>query len=329
LDVVSGLRFWYRLNVSPVQTGILGRLGAFIRLGRPIFLIGGFTLYDLGAAVAAYRGYDIDWRRFGWGQVAVTATQLMTHYSNDYFDLEADRANPTPTHWSGGSRVLANGELPRWVALAASLVLAMIALFATIVLQTSLSAGKASAALLLAALVLSWAYSAPPLRLHSRGVGEFVAMVIVTLLVPLIGFSVQAGRLEPLAFVSAAPLCFLQFAMLLAVEFPDEAGDTVVGKRTLVVRFGASRAAGLYVAALALAYLLLPAWNWLGLPTSVALALVLLLPLAAWLAWRVVRGEHRQPRYWNRLAFGSAALVTISALLELGAYLQLAIFGHH
>jgi len=171
--------------------------------------------------------------------------------------------------------------------------------------------------------VLSWAYSAPPLRLHSRGIGELVAMVIVTLFVPLIGFSAQATRLEPLAFVSAAPLCFLQFAMLLAVEFPDEAGDAVVGKRTLIVRIGAGWSAVLYVAALTLAYALLPVWGWLGLPPSAALALAIVFPLALWLAARVVRGEYRMPRYWNRLAFGSAALMFISALLELGVYVQL------
>jgi 1,4-dihydroxy-2-naphthoate octaprenyltransferase len=310
-----------------VQVTTIGRVRAFVRLGRPIFLIGGFVLYGLGAAVAAYLGQEIDWARFAWGQLAITATQLMVHYSNDYFDFEADLANTTPSHWSGGSRVLPQGELPRSVALVAAFVFTALAVVATIVLEVFLSAGTVPTGLLVLALVLSWAYSAPPFRLHSRGVGEFVAMIIVTLIVPLVGFSAQTGRLATLALVSAAPLCFLQFAMLLAVEFPDEAGDTVVGKRTLVVRLGAARAAGLYVAALALAYALLPLWNQLGLPTSVVLALLLLLPLAAWLAWRVMRGSFRDPRQWDRLAFGSATLVSLSALLEAAVYVEL-VSGH-
>ena len=306
-----------------MHDGILGRVRAFVRLGRPIFLVGGFVLYGLGAAVAAYLGHAIDWTRFAWGQLAVTSTQLMVHYSNDYFDLEADQANATPSHWSGGSRVLPRGELPRWVALAAALVLVAFALLATIVLHAALEGGAVPTALLLTALALSWAYSAPPFRLHSRGVGELVAMIIVTLLVPLIGFSAQTGALAPLAVVSAAPLCFLQFAMLLAVEFPDEAGDAAVGKRTLVVRLGAARAATLYVAALALAYALLPIWSWLGLPRSAMLMLFVALPLAVWLGWRVMRGDYREPRQWDRLAFGSATLVTLSALLEAGVYVEL------
>jgi 1,4-dihydroxy-2-naphthoate octaprenyltransferase len=316
------------MNVASMHNALFGRLRAFVRLGRPIFLLGGFALYAVGAAVAAFVGHPIDEARYLWGQLAVTATQLMVHYSNDYFDLEADLANPTPTEWSGGSRVLPKGELPRWVALAAALFLGAVALTATIVLEVVLSGGRAATVVLLAALVLSWEYSSPPLRLHSRGVGEVTAMIIVTLFVPLVGFSAQAGKLEPLVFVAAAPLCFLQFAMLLAVEFPDARGDAKVGKRTLVVRLGASRAAALYVASLVLAYVLLPIWRSLGLPLPVVTALVLLFPLAAWLAWRAIRGEYRQPPHWNRFAFGSAALVMISAVLEAGAFAQLALRQH-
>src|SRR5512132_3352925 len=97
---------------------------AFLRLGRLKFLGGGFVLYGLGAAIAAVTGHAIDTGRYALGQAAVTAFQLMTHYANDYFDYEADRANATPTQWSGGSRVLVGGELPRGVALGAALGLA-------------------------------------------------------------------------------------------------------------------------------------------------------------------------------------------------------------
>src|SRR5262249_51271129 len=104
------------------------RLGAFVKLGRPLFLGGGFVMYGLGAALAAYAGAALDWRRYAWGQLAVTSIQLATHYSNDYFDVAADRANTTPTRWSGGSRVLVDGGLPAWVALATALALTAVAL---------------------------------------------------------------------------------------------------------------------------------------------------------------------------------------------------------
>ena len=37
------------------------RVLAFIRLGRPLFLGGGFILYALGALVARRHGHAIDW----------------------------------------------------------------------------------------------------------------------------------------------------------------------------------------------------------------------------------------------------------------------------
>ncbi len=91
------------------MTRSLRLLVAFVRLGRPQFLVGGFVLYGLGAALAKAGGAPFDRALYAWGQVVVTLTQLMTHYANDYFDLEADRANLTPTRWSGGSRVLPGG----------------------------------------------------------------------------------------------------------------------------------------------------------------------------------------------------------------------------
>jgi len=173
------------------------QVGAFIRLGRPVFLVGGLVFYGLGAAIAMFveGGRAIDWRRYVWGQIAVTAAHLMTHYSNDYFDFEADRANVTPTRWSGGSRVLPAGELPRQAALITALALALLACGATAILIGHAGAPAGVAALMAAIVFLSWEYSAPPLRLHSTGWGELNTALVVTLLTPLIGFHLQADRL--------------------------------------------------------------------------------------------------------------------------------------
>ena len=56
---------------------------AFIKLGRPKFLAGGFVFHGLGAALAVAAGAPFDATLFGWGQLIVTAAQLMTHYAND------------------------------------------------------------------------------------------------------------------------------------------------------------------------------------------------------------------------------------------------------
>jgi len=272
-------------------------------------------MYGLGAAVAARAGAAVDVRRYAWGQLAVTAFQLMTHYANDYFDLEADLANATPTRWSGGSRVLPSGELPPAVALIAALALAALGLVATATLAAWAAPPVAVAALLVAG-ALAWAYSAPPLRLLARGLGEVDTALVVTGLVPFAAFALQARAGDAVATLLAAvaPLAILQFAMLLAIEFPDAAGDAATGKRTLVVRLGGARAARLHAAANVAAIGALVAAAGAGLPVVPALAVA---PLAAWRASRALAGDGGDPRRHESTAFWAVALVALTGALEL------------
>ncbi|MEW5989072.1 MAG: prenyltransferase [Chloroflexota bacterium] len=297
------------------------RLTHFILLGRPLFLAGGFILHGLGAAIAVYDGATLNGAALLWGQVAVTAVQLMTHYSNDYFDLAADRANRTPTRWSGGSRILADGLLPPWVALAAVVLFSLVALTATLVLALVVQTGHLTLPLLSLAYLLCLGYSAPPLRLVSRGLGELSGALIVPGLTMLVGYYLQNGRLAWLPILAVVPLCWLQLAMLLAVAFPDAEGDRAAGKGTLVVRWGGVRAAGLYLGALLAAYTSLPFLLILGLPGRVAGAAGLGLPLALWLAWRVQEGDWAEPTRWGRLAFWTIGLLMTTAAAELVAFL--------
>lgn len=285
---------------------------ALIHLGRPHFLLGGLILQSLGALMARYAGTALDLQVFVFGQIAVSATQLMTHYANDYFDLAADRINTAPTAWSGGSRVLVQGRLPRRTALIAALVLAAVALAANLLLSLWLRPGWITFGMLLLAQGLAWFYSAPPLRLHSTGLGELTATLVVALLTPLSGYYLQAERLAGFPLIAVLPLLCFQFNMLLAVEFPDIESDRSAGKRNLVVRLGAPLAARLYLSLLLLAYVTLPL-----LPDAARLPLILLSPLALWQGWRTLRGDWRNPARWGIFAFGTIALLIAAALATL------------
>ncbi len=291
------------------------RLLAFVKLGRPKFLVGGFVLYGLGAALAVRGGAVFDPGSFLWGQLVVTAAQLMTHYANDYFDLAADRANRTPTQFSGGSRVLVGGTLRPAVALIAAYVLLLIAVSAAVMLGRR--AGPEALLIAVVTILLAWGYSAPPLRLCARGLGELTTALVVTLLVPLLGHVLQAHALGAPIFLAAALPCALQFAMLLAIEFPDAASDAATGKRTLVVRMGAPAAARLYAVITLGAFGALPFFAGAGLPARVAAAPALLVPIAVWQALRVARGAHGDPARRESVAFWSVALLIASAGAEL------------
>lgn len=300
-----------------MTTSALVQAWAVVRLGRPIFLLGGFALYGLGALAAARRGHAFDLGTFALGQLAVSSIQLMTHYANDYFDYEADKANETPTRWSGGSRVLVNGELPRRAALQAALAVGAVAPLAGLLLLLR-HPGHVEAVVLMAAMqVLAWSYSAPPLRLHSRGLGEPTTALVVPLLTPLTGFVLQAGRVEQHPLLLAAPLALLQVAMLVTIELPDHAGDRVVGKRSWAVVLGPGRAARLVQATIVSAFVLLAASLQLGVPSRAGLLWIALLPLGFWLCFRLERRDHEQSAAWESLSFSAVALFFLAIVAQL------------
>ncbi|HEY4438835.1 MAG TPA: prenyltransferase [Candidatus Elarobacter sp.] len=211
---------------------------AFIRLSRPLFLFGGFAGVALGAAVAARTGHAVDLATYGWVQLLVTSFQLMVHYANDYFDCASDR-RAVPTPWSGGSGVLASGALPRRTALVAAVFWA--AYGALVATRFALTGNAVAAELSFAILILAWMYSAPPLRLAWRGLGELDTALVVAVLVPAVAYAAFARSLDARLFAAASPGFIAMLAMMLCVELPDAGWDYLSGKRTLVVRFGAAR----------------------------------------------------------------------------------------
>jgi 1,4-dihydroxy-2-naphthoate polyprenyltransferase len=212
---------------------------AFVRLSRPLFLYGGIAGVALGAAVARSSGSRIDVATYLWALALVTSFQLMVHYANDYFDRAAD-THATRTVWSGGSGIVSTGALAPGVALAAALVCAALGLLVTA--HFALAGNPTVAWLGLSIGVLAWCYSAPPIRLAARGLGELDTALVVAVLVPCTGYAAFAGRLdEPLSGVVTST-ALAMFAMMLCVELPDAGADRTAGKRNLVVRLGPSRA---------------------------------------------------------------------------------------
>lgn len=173
---------------------------------------------------------------------------------NDYHDAlsGADDANTERLYpFTGGSRFIQNGVLT--TAQTARFAYTLLGLVVPAGLWLAYVSGSGLLAVGLAGLALGWAYSAPPLKLASRGLGEF-AIAGAWLLVVVGADFVQRG-----AFAWTPVAAGLSFALLVANllfinQFPDRAGDEAAGKRTLVVRLGADTAKWGYFAIALVAY---------------------------------------------------------------------------
>lgn len=179
-----------------------------------------------------------------------------TNLANDYFDhlSGSDEANPNPTPFSGGSRVIQEGLIP-----AKSILFAAITAF---VLGSSiglylndLSGGNVILLLGIVGVFLGVFYSARPFRIGYGSFGELAVGIGFGPLMVLGSYYVQAKALPFGIFLISIPVGILIALVLYINEFPDYTGDKAVGKRTLVVVLGKERAVILYHLLLAAAYI--------------------------------------------------------------------------
>ena len=292
---------------------MLTKLIAFIRLSRPHFLGGGVILYALGVLVARYEGWNITLGPYLLGQLYVSSLQLMTHYLNEYWDVETDRLNKNRTPFSGGSGILAAGGISRETTFTAALACLAVATGAAIWLLVEYSPSPAALATMVLMFLGAFFYSSPPLSLAGTGYGELSASIVVAGLVPALGHLLLAGRPSLMLLLAIAPLMVLHFAMLMAFEFPDFLSDEAAGKRTLLVRLGRRVGAQVHNAALVLAIALATLTTFLGLPPRVALGAVLAAPLVLMQISQVRRMLRGDPVSFARVTFVGLVIFALTS----------------
>ncbi|MCC7361689.1 MAG: prenyltransferase [Anaerolineales bacterium] len=291
----------------------MSKVVAFLRLSRPHFLGGGLLLYALGALIARYQGYAIDFGLYWLGQAFVSALQLMVHYLNEYWDVETDRLNQNRTPFSGGSGLLADGTISRETVFTAAVACVAVASGAAIWLILEYRVGPAAWALMALTFLGAYSYSSPPFKLMNTGLGEVTASITVAGLVPAMGHVLQAGRPSLLVVLATAPLVVYHFTMLLAFEFPDFLADEAAGKTTLLVRLGRRRGVALHNAALVLALALGVLVSFVGLPAQVALAVVISSPLALLQIVNFRRMQRGEPVSYPRLTLLALLIFALTA----------------
>jgi 1,4-dihydroxy-2-naphthoate octaprenyltransferase len=229
---------------------------ALIRAARP--------LAHANIAPPILFGQALAWAttgHFSWSALVIAQTfgvidHLVIVFANDYADRDADRLNTAPTPFSGGSRVLPDGELaPRTVRNAAIASAVSLVVF-------SMLAMPALVPLAIVALALIGAYSYPPLRLSYRGGGELLQGLGVGVVLPLVGAVAQGARIDAHVLVCLVPTFVLGVAGNVLTSIPDESADRAGDKRSPAARLGGERARitaiALHLAGLALGALLLP-----------------------------------------------------------------------
>jgi len=155
--------------------------------------------------------------------------------ANDCYDYlqGADRLS-TRGRYSGGS-----GVLPKGLVTVRSAKLLFSALFAgSLIVALNLSRGFSDQPFLLAVLgvVSGLFYTAPPIKLAYRGLGELAVALSFGPGIVLGTYYVLRGYYSSEAMLAGGVLGLLIGSVLVINEFRDAETDLAAGKRTLAVR---------------------------------------------------------------------------------------------
>lgn len=246
---------------------------------RPAFLSVTFVGCLLGLATAALSGVALD-------PLKATVTLLFAllahggaNVVNDYYDAKSgcDAANDERVYpFTGGSRVIQNGVLT--LREAGIFGYALLAVVVPAGLWLTAVSAPGLIGIGLAGLLTGWAYSAPPFKLQSRGLGEY-GITAAWLLIVVGSDFVQRHELSFMPVAAGLGFALLVANVLYINQFPDVKADMLAGKRTLVVRLGVQRARWGYALIALLCYGWVTAMVVLGYLPPVAL--ISLLPAVA------------------------------------------------
>ncbi|MBU1426881.1 MAG: prenyltransferase [Gammaproteobacteria bacterium] len=305
--------------MEPTLAAFPNPLARYIAATRPAFLTASLMACLIGLASAWHSDLAFDISLALVTLLFALLAHAGVNVLNDYYDAlngtdaqNTDRIFP----FTGGSRFIQNGVFSPMqtrnygFALMACVAVAGLWLMARSAPQLMYVG--------LAGLFIGWAYSAPPFRLNSRGLGEFC--VAAGFLAITVGTDfVQRKGFDALPFIAGLPYALLVTNLLYINQFPDRTADTAAGKLHWVARLPVQSARWGYALIVALAYGWLLLSVLLGWLPPWSLAAFLALPLSVKAALSLMR-HATQPRQ-----LGDAIKATIGAMMVHGTLLSLAL----
>ena len=223
---------------------------------RPKFLTASISPILVGSALGFLAAGTFNWLLFILALLSIMAFHAGANVINDYYDhlSRNDWVNKNVTPFSGGSRFIQN----RLLSPKETLILGLCCFAAgsiTGLVIVLLTKSLFILALGLVGLLGGFFYTAKPIKLGYRTVGEFFIAMLFGVLPVYGAYYLQTARVDWFVLPAACIIGILVFLIILANEFPDAPADAAVNKKTLVVYFGIPASVWIYRFALGASFI--------------------------------------------------------------------------
>ncbi len=193
----------------------------------------------LAGLLAVFRDAEVHWGWFALSAAGIVGAHMANNLMNDLFDVEVgtDRED-YPRNLYSPHPVLSGAITKRGLAL---LVLTVNAVCLAIMIVLTIARGWWIVAFAVGGFVLSAAYTAPPLRLKKRGLGEPTVVVVWGPLMVGGCYYAATGTIPGAVVVSSLPYAILCTTVLMGKHIDKAPWDGPDGTKTLPVLLGDAR----------------------------------------------------------------------------------------
>lgn len=208
----------------------------------------------LSAAIApvviasALAGSEFNWFRAALALKVAMWLQIGVNYANDY----SDGVKGTDENRIGPTRLVASGLASARAVKNAALISFLIASIAGTWL--ALLSSPLLIVIGILAIAAAWGYTGGKNPYGYSGLGEVSVFIFFGLVATVGTYYVQTEKITLLSFIVAIPMGALACAILAVNNIRDRAQDELVGKRTIAVRLGDTKARYEFVGLLVLAH---------------------------------------------------------------------------
>lgn len=299
----------------------MNKLIPWIRAFRLPFHTALIFSFTLGNVLAWSAGLPFKWGILTLGLVAVFLATSNCFLANEYFDYPTDRLNKEYNPFTGGSRVLPEALLPRRQVLLVALTCMFGAMIVGAILHFSYQTGSWTIPMGALGLFAAYFYTAKPIQLAYRGLGEVAIGLIIGWLTVFSGYYLQSQHFSWLPTIVSLPWVMAVVLLIWINEFPDYASDRISNKKNLVVRLGKEKAAWVHNGLITLMWLLSIPILFLAQPKVSLLFLLIPFFLSAWNLIVMARGGWRDGEILKGLCARTILYAISLSLALIGIFL--------
>lgn len=286
----------------------------WFKAARAPFLVVSLIPSVLGGLIAWNSG-SFDWTIFLFATVGIVMAHGAADFIDDYFDFKNGNLGNKEQQFHDSP--LIRGEVSLRQVMIATLMTMVIAVFAGVYLL--IVVGTPVLYLMLAGSFIVLFYTAPPIKLNYRGLGETMLFFAFGPLIVFGAFYVLTGNFSWEPLFASVPLGMFTMNVGIVSNTFDYEDDVKSGKKCIPVRFGQNAAVNIILIATVLAYISLIAGVLLEILPVWTLLMLLTVPLAFGVVKQTRQFENT--KMYTPAMSKAIALSSVSGVILIIAYL--------